>query len=57
MQIEDYVKAGKIAAQVRENVRKKNWVGSTVEEICDNVENEIIQKGAKCAFPVNTSLN
>ena len=57
MQIEDYVKAGKIAGQVRENVRKKNWVGSTVEEICDNVENEIIQKGAKCAFPVNTSLN
>jgi len=57
MQIEDYVKAGKIAGQVRENVRKKNWVGSTVEEICDNVENEIIQRGAKCAFPVNTSLN
>lgn len=57
MQIDDYRKAGKIAAEVRENVRKKNWVGSTLEEICEEVENEIIKRGAKCAFPVNTSLN
>ena len=57
MQVEDYVKAGKIAAEVRENVRKKNWIGSTLTEICNQVENEIIKQGAKCAFPVNTSLN
>ena len=25
MQIEDYIKAGKIAGEVRENVRKKDW--------------------------------
>ncbi len=57
MQVDDYIKAGKIASEVRENARKKNWVGKTVYEICEEVENEIIKRGAKCAFPVNTSLN
>jgi len=54
---EDYIKAGKIASEVREMVRKKNWVGKTVYEICEEVEGEIIKRGAKCAFPVNTSIN
>jgi len=57
MQIEYYEKAGKIAGEVRENVRKKNWIGSTLAEICEYVESEIIKRGAKCAFPVNTSVN
>jgi len=57
MQIQDYLNAGKIAAQVRENVRKKYHVGSTLYEICESIEKEVEQKGAKCAFPVNTSLN
>ena len=57
MQIEDYVKAGKIASEVRELVRAKNWVGKTVYEICEEVEGEIRNRGAKCAFPVNTSIN
>ena len=57
MQVEDYINAGKIAAEVRENVRKKNWVGKTVFEICEEIESEIIKRGAKCAFPVNISLN
>ena len=57
MQIEDYVKAGKIASEVREMGRGKNWIGKTVYEICEEVEKEIKKRGAKCAFPVNTSLN
>ena len=57
MQIEDYVKAGKIAGEVREHVRQKDWIGSDPAEICEYVESEIIKRGAKCAFPVNTSLN
>ncbi|PIW32875.1 MAG: type II methionyl aminopeptidase [Nitrosopumilales archaeon CG15_BIG_FIL_POST_REV_8_21_14_020_37_12] len=57
MQLEDYIKAGKIAAEVREMVRKKNWIGKTVYEICEEVEGEIVKRGAKCAFPVNTSIN
>ena len=57
MQIEDYLKAGKIASEVREMVRVKDWVGKTVYEICEWVEDEIKKRGAKCAFPVNTSIN
>jgi len=57
MQIQDYINAGKIASEVRENARKKNYVGSTLLEICDTIEKEIVQKGGKCAFPVNISLN
>ena len=57
VQIEDYVKAGKIVSQVREMVREKNWIGKTVYEICEEVEGEIRKRGAKCAFPVNTSIN
>jgi len=57
MQINDYNQAGKIAAEVREMVRAKNYVGRSVYEICEEVENEIIKRGAKCAFPVNVSIN
>ncbi|MDE1830673.1 MAG: type II methionyl aminopeptidase [Thaumarchaeota archaeon] len=57
MQIQDYISAGKIASEVRENARKKYHVGSTLFEICESIEKEIEQKGGKCAFPVNASLN
>jgi methionyl aminopeptidase len=57
MQIQDYLSAGKIAAEIRENARKKYHVGSTLFEICESIETEITKKGGKCAFPVNTSLN
>ena len=57
MQSEDYIKAGKIAAEVREMARGKNWVGKTVYEICEEIESQIKKRGAKCAFPVNTSIN
>ena len=57
MQIDDYLKAGKIAAEVREMVRVKNLAGKSVYEICEEVENEIKKRGAKCAFPVNASIN
>ena len=57
MEFDDYIKAGKIAGEVRENVRRENWIGKTVFEICEQVEGEIKKRGAKCAFPVNTSIN
>lgn len=57
MQIDDYIKAGKIASEVRENARTKNWIGKTLYEICETVEGEIKARGGKCAFPVNASLN
>ena len=54
---DDYIKAGKIASQVREMVRKKYWVGKTVYDICEEIEGQIKSRGAMCAFPVNTSIN
>jgi methionyl aminopeptidase len=57
MQVEDYIKAGKIASEVREIARRKDWIGKTLYEICETVETEIKNRGGKCAFPVNASLN
>ena len=57
MQNEEYLKAGKIAGEVREMVRRRNLVGKTVYEICEEIEGEIRKRGADCAFPVNTSIN
>jgi methionyl aminopeptidase len=57
LQLDDYIKAGKIAAEVREIARERDWVGKTVYEICEEVENQIKKRGAKCAFPVNVSIN
>ena len=57
MEFDDYIQAGKIAGEIRESVRRTDWVGKTVFEICEYVENEIRKRGAKCAFPVNTSIN
>ena len=43
--------------KLEKNVRKTEWIGKTVYEICEYVESEIKKRGAKCAFPVNTSIN
>jgi methionyl aminopeptidase len=55
--LESYRKAGKIASRVRENARKKIHIGSTMYEICQQIEAEIEMMGGKPAFPVNVSLN
>ena len=57
LQLQDYISAGKIASEVRENARKSYFVGTTLYEICESIEKEIRQKGGKPAFPVNASLN
>lgn len=57
MNFESYLRAGKIASEVREGARKKYHVGSTLLEICESVESQIRGMGAAPAFPVNTSLN
>ena len=54
---ENYIKAGKIASEVREYARTQDHTGRTLSEICNEVENEIIKRGGKPAFPVNVSLN
>lgn len=54
---EDYLRAGRIAGHVREMVRAGEWAGKSAYEICEFVESEIVRRGAKCAFPVNVSIN
>jgi methionyl aminopeptidase len=57
MSLESYLKAGRIASEVREGARRKYHVGSTLFEICESIEKQIRDMGAQPAFPVNTSLN
>ncbi len=57
MSLECYLRAGKVASEVRETARKKYHVGSTLFEVCETVESQIKQLNGKPAFPVNASLN
>lgn len=54
---ECYLKAGKIASEVRQIVKKKYHIGNTLYNICEWVENEIRTREGAPAFPVNVSLN
>jgi methionyl aminopeptidase len=54
---DNYVKAGKIASQVREYARIKDHTGKTLSEICNDIEQEIFKNGGEPAFPVNVSIN
>lgn len=53
----DQIKAGKIASETREIVKKHNLINLNILEICDFVENEIKHLGGELAFPCNVSLN
>ena len=57
MEVQEYARAGAIAARVREDVRSRDWAGRTALEVCEYAESEIRRLGAKCAFPVNVSIN
>ncbi|HEV8387270.1 MAG TPA: type II methionyl aminopeptidase [Nitrososphaera sp.] len=57
MNLESYLKAGKIASEVREIARRRNHVGSTLLEVCETVESQIKDRNGAPAFPVNVSLN
>lgn len=57
MDADDYMRAGAIAGRVREDVRSRDWSGRTALEVCEYAESEIRRLGARCAFPVNVSIN
>lgn len=54
---ECYIRAGKIASNVREKSRK--WVaeGEKLLDVAEKIEGEIISLGGQPAFPVNISVN
>src|ERR1051325_11340098 len=57
LRLDCYQRAGKIAAEVRENARRKSHIGSTLFPGWESIEYEIRKRGAEPAFPVNVSLN
>jgi len=55
--IEKYRLAGKIAAEVREQVKRSVSEGMPIIDICEKTEALIKKKGGKPAFPCNVSIN
>lgn len=55
--VEAYMKAGKIAAESREQARSLVKEGRPLLEICSKVEEMIREKGGKPAFPCNVCVN
>ncbi|MCD6241321.1 type II methionyl aminopeptidase [Candidatus Bathyarchaeota archaeon] len=55
--LEKYRQAGKIAAEVREEMRRYVKEGMRIIEICEKAESLIEKKGGKPAFPCNISVN
>jgi methionyl aminopeptidase len=52
-----YIKAGRIAAKVREQIRHAVSEGMRIIDICEKVESLIREGGGKPAFPCNVSIN
>ena len=56
-ELESYVKAGKIASEVREWSRELVAPGAKALDIAEKIEARIIGKGGMLAFPVNVCIN
>jgi methionyl aminopeptidase len=55
--LQKYQHAGKIAKEVREEIRKTVKEGMPIIDICEKVESLTRKKGGKPAFPCNVSIN
>ncbi|MCX6643143.1 MAG: type II methionyl aminopeptidase [Candidatus Bathyarchaeota archaeon] len=54
---DEYIRAGKIAANVRETIKAEVKPGVKIIDICDRVESMIRQQGAAPAFPCNVDVD
>ena len=54
---EAYMKAGKIAAQTLNEIRRKVQPGISYQDVCNTIENRIRELGGEPAFPVNICIN
>jgi methionyl aminopeptidase len=52
-----YAKAGRIAAKVREQMRRTVSEGMRIIDVCEKTESLIRESGGKPAFPCNVSVN
>lgn len=55
--LQKYIRAGRIAAEVREVMRKTVSEGVAIIEVCEKAEALIRERGGKPAFPCNVSVN
>jgi len=55
--LQKYQRAGKIAAEVREHMRRTVSEGMPIIDVCEKTESLIRKKGGKPAFPCNVSVN
>jgi methionyl aminopeptidase len=54
---EKYRRAGRIAAQIRNEIAPTIKVGVRVFDICEKAEARILELGGRVAFPTNVSIN
>jgi len=55
--MDDWIKAGRVAAEAREYGRNLIKVGASLSEVTDKIEQKIKTLGGSCAFPVQMSKN
>jgi len=55
--LQKYRQAGRIAAEVREEIKKSLRENMLLIDVCEKVESMIRKKGGKPAFPCNVSVN
>ena len=55
--LQKYQRAGKIAREVREEIKRTVREGMPIIDICEKVEGLTREKGGKPAFPCNVSVN
>ncbi|HIE14181.1 TPA: type II methionyl aminopeptidase [Candidatus Bathyarchaeota archaeon] len=55
--IEKYIRAGKIASKVREEMKRMVKEGMALIDVCEKAEKLILDLGGKPAFPCNISIN
>lgn len=55
--VESYMKAGRIASETRDYARGLVKEGASLLDICSRVEENIIKKGGRPAFPCNVDVN
>jgi methionyl aminopeptidase len=56
-ELENYMKAGKIASKVRESMPNIIRPNRKILDACEDIENMILKSGGKLAFPCNIGIN
>lgn len=55
--LDHYLKAGRIAAEVRRRAKNSVKAGASILQICETVEGDIRKRGGEPAFPCNVCVN